>query len=198
MPYLNINRYLDQTFAEGPGLRSCFWLQGCMRHCPGCCNEPMQSFEKKTIVSSAEAIGLIQNAINCYEIEGVTFLGGEPLLQTQGLLPVLRWLRSSGLTAMLFTGYLFEECQKDLIPGTSELLQYIDVLVDGPFLEDQLDEIRNWVGSRNQRFFYLTNRYDKRIETDRSYKGIVEVYANADTCSLNGCPKALSPINRVC
>lgn len=195
MPYLNVNRFLAQTRAEGPGLRCCFWLQGCMRHCPGCCNEPMQSFEKKTILTSEEAISLVRQAVDLYGIQGVTFLGGEPLLQTQGLLPVLSWIRSQGLTTMLFTGYLFEECQKDVVPGTSELLQFIDVLVDGPFLEDQLDEVRNWVGSRNQRFIYLTNRYDKRIETDMSFKGIVEVYANADTCSLNGCPKTLSSFN---
>lgn len=196
MPYLNISRYLAQTRAEGPGIRCCFWLQGCARHCPGCCNESMQSFEKKTLLTSEEVIELVRNAVRCYGIEGVTFLGGEPLLQAQGLLPVVRWIRSAGLTTMLFTGYLFEECQKDIVPGTSALLQFIDVLVDGPYLEDQLDEIRNWVGSRNQRFLYLTNRYDKSIETNRSFKGIVEVYANADTCSLNGCPKTLSPIKR--
>ena len=177
-------------------MRCCFWLQGCMRHCPGCCNEPMQSFEKKTILTPEDVITLIQNSISSYGIEGVTFLGGEPLLQSQGLLPVLHWIHVSGLTTMLFTGYLFEECQKDIIPGASELLHYIDVLVDGPYLKEQHDDARNWVGSKNQRFIYLTNRYNKQIETEKRYRGIVEVYADSDSCLLNGCPKTLSPIKK--
>lgn len=195
MSYLNINRYLDQTFAEGPGLRSCFWLQGCHRHCPGCCNEQMQSFDRKIIITSDDAVSLLQQARTNYGIEGVTVLGGEPLLQTKGLLPLLEWSRTVGLSVILFTGYLWEECQADIVPGAKKMLSYIDVLIDGAYHQEKPDMKRNWVGSTNQRFVYLTSFYDKSIETDPRYRHLAEFHFCENSFSLNGCPRTLAPVN---
>ena len=154
----------------------------------------MQSFERRNILTSNEAIALLQRAKAQFDIEGVTILGGEPLLQAQGLLPLLEWSRAEGLSVILFTGYLWEECLANVVPGSEKLLHYIDVLIDGAYYQDKPDPIRNWVGSTNQRFIYLTKRYDKSIETNPNYRNLVEFRTTGDGVSINGCPRTLSPI----
>lgn len=192
--YLNIYRVLESSIAEGPGVRFCLWLQGCNRHCPGCCNAQMQSFEPRLLLPIANIWEMIENSVANNRIEGITLLGGEPLLQIKGLQPIVRKAHEKDLSVMLFTGYTYEECIADIIPGSAEFLRWVDVLVDGPFDQQCIDNTRNWVGSQNQRFFYLTQRYTNAIETDIRYKNIVEVRATDGEVSLNGCPHSLSPI----
>jgi anaerobic ribonucleoside-triphosphate reductase activating protein len=66
---------------------------------------------------------------------------------------------------MVFSGYLFEELQDQKFKGASHLLAATDLLVDGEYEIENTENIRNWVGSTNQRFHYLTNFYSKEIET---------------------------------
>ncbi|MBR5738647.1 MAG: radical SAM protein [Lachnospiraceae bacterium] len=195
--FLNLNRFLSCTAAEGPGKRFCLWTQGCAKRCPGCCNSPMQTFEPRLILSVSEICEQILQAINENGIVGVTFLGGEPLLQARGLAEVARFARDHGLSVMVFTGFTRSECRENPLPGIPELLRFTDVLVDGPYLCDQPDELRNWVGSTNQTFHYFTDRYTPAIETDPEYASLVEirpVSADATIFTLNGCPKTLGPI----
>ena len=154
----------------------------------------MQTFERKKIITSDDAINLLQQAQVNYNIEGVTILGGEPILQAKGLLPLLKWSQTAGLSVVFFTGYLWEECQNDIVPGAKELLSYIDILIDGAYHQNEPDMKRNWVGSTNQRFIYLTNFYDKSIETNPHYRHLAEIHFCENSFSINGCPKTLSPV----
>ncbi len=194
--FLNLNRFLPCTIAEGPGKRFCLWTQGCAKRCPGCCNAPMQTFEPRLILSVSEICEQILQSAKEDEIEGVTFLGGEPLLQAKGLAEVARFAWDHGLSVMVFTGYTLAECRENQLPGVPKLLRFTDVLVDGPYLCDQPDERRNWVGSTNQTFHYFTDRYTPAIETDPEYAALVEIRpaVNTSTLTLNGCPKTLGPI----
>jgi anaerobic ribonucleoside-triphosphate reductase activating protein len=99
-----------------------------------------------------------------WDLEGVTFLGGEPFLQAQGLAVVAEGVSRAGLSVMTFTGYTMQELHELSLLGTQELLAWIDVLVDGPYDSSSPDCRRNWVGSTNQRFHYLTDRYSASIE----------------------------------
>lgn len=188
---LNIARVLERTRAEGPGLRFCIWTQGCLRNCPGCCNAAMQSFVPRMLLSAREMASRVVSAAERYGIEGVTFLGGEPLLQAKGLAVVARAAHRAGLTVMVFTGFTLDECRANPLPGVTELLAETDVLVDGPYLAERPERVRNWIGSANQCFRYFTDAYGPDIETDPAFRGQVEFRIEGDILRMNGCPRTL-------
>lgn len=187
--YLNVARVIERTRAEGPGLRLCVWAQGCARNCPGCCNRSMQAFEPRDVMATGELIRRIEKVWASPEPpEGITLLGGEPFLQAAGLARVAERVRRLGGTVLAFSGYTLEELRRGDLPGAERLLAATDVLVDGPYLAQHVENRRNWVGSTNQRFHYLTDAYDASIETDPRYRRVVELREENGRICLNGCP----------
>lgn len=179
---LRVHRILYHTSAEGMGNRSCIWVQGCRRRCPGCMAvktwEPSGGFAMDTEE--------IMNRIAAQEgLEGVTFLGGEPFEQAEALGEVAFFCRQKGLSVISFTGYTLEELKKADIRGSAKLLQNIDLLIDGPYIEEKRDFSRPWVGSSNQRYLFLTDRYC--LEDVMREKNRVEVRMKKDgSILLNG------------
>lgn len=189
MELLNIAARLPCTEVEGPGRRAAIWLQGCDKRCKGCCNPEYLKFAERKIISAQSVAQQILEAKRDYDIEGVTFLGGEPLLQAKGLGVVAEIVSSAGLSVMIFTGYTMTEIEAMNLPGIGRLLKHTDVLVDGPYEATSPDGHRNWVGSTNQRFFYLSDRYDAAIEQAGSATREVEWRIAADgRISVNGWP----------
>ena len=165
MTWLNIAKIIDATEAEGPGLRTAIWTQGCLKRCSGCCNAEFLKIKPATIKTIEEIIERIEyNQIN-YNIEGITLLGGEPFIQAEGLSMVASSCQKMGLSVMTFTGYILADIVEKNFKGSTNLLRHTDVLIDGEFEINQIDQRRNWVGSKNQIFHYLSNRYNKEIET---------------------------------
>jgi anaerobic ribonucleoside-triphosphate reductase activating protein len=194
MGLLNIHRYLDCTETEGPGKRFCIWTQGCLRECSGCCNPDMQEIKPMTITSVDSVIQEIAESKERYDIEGITVLGGEPMIQAIGLAELAEHLQMLGLSVIIFTGYTFSELQNSELRGVKELLKYIDVLIDGPFEANKPDYERNWVGSTNQEFHYLTSRYKPEIEDSSDYHNSIELRIGHQTMQGNGCPFTLSDV----
>jgi anaerobic ribonucleoside-triphosphate reductase activating protein len=97
-------------------------------------------------------------------IEGVTFLGGEPFEQAGPLALLAREARSLSLSVMIFSGHMLETLSASPDPDVRALLACTDVLVDGRYEVALPDRERRWVGSRNQRFHYLTSFYSADIE----------------------------------
>lgn len=89
-------------------------------------------------------------------IEGVTFLGGEPTLQ-KDLSHLASAIHNTGLGIILFTGHRYEDLNQ-------ELKEHVDLVIDGPFLETDADTERNVVGSSNQRIIDVTGRYGDKID----------------------------------
>ncbi len=140
-------------------------------------------------MESEHICALIADSKNKHGIEGVTLLGGEPTLQARGLSEVAKFCREIGLSVMTFTGYTMEELSAENIPYADELLRYTDILVDGAFDESKPEEKRNWVGSTNQRFFFLTDFYKQGIEYDARFSHGVELRISPDgTLLANGFP----------
>jgi anaerobic ribonucleoside-triphosphate reductase activating protein len=140
-------------------------------------------------MDSSDVIALIKKAHTDHSIEGVTFLGGEPLLQARGLSHVASEVRMQGLSVMVFTGYLLEDLARLSLAGVPSLLAATDLLVDGPFEYHEPESLRNWVGSCNQRFHYLSTRYEPKVETDASFMHGFEMRIGADSLiRLNGWP----------
>lgn len=189
MVRLNIASWIACTEVEGPGKRFALWVQGCLLRCAGCCNPHMFELSPRNIMEAGEVWGLIQAAKDSHGIEGVTFLGGEPMLQARGLAEVARLCRKSGLSVVVFTGYTLEQLKENPLPGVPELLSETDLLIDGAFEAGQPEAERNWVGSANQRFHYLTDRYSPAIECDPKYPHGFELRLSKDgTLQINGWP----------
>jgi anaerobic ribonucleoside-triphosphate reductase activating protein len=166
MAWLNVAKIIDVTQAEGPGLRTAIWVQGCLKRCVGCCNGQFLKIQPADVCNSQMIIEQIAQNQQQYGIEGVTFLGGEPFLQAEGLADVAQACHKMGLSVMVFSGYQLEELEDDArFKGASQLLKATDVLVDGEYQQALTENVRNWVGSTNQRFHYFTDFYDVSIET---------------------------------
>ena len=143
MAYLNLASIRMCTESEGPGRRLAIWVQGCKKRCTGCCNPDMQEIKKNIIVDTADLIELIQESMSINEIEGLSFIGGEPILQAEGLSEIAMWAHSVGLTVLLFSGYLYSELQALNNKSINKLLANTDLLVDGLFRKNT---IQNEIG----------------------------------------------------
>ena len=165
MAWLNVAKIIDVTEAEGPGLRTAIWVQGCLKRCVGCCNGQFLKIQPADVCDSHTIIEQIAQNQQQYGIEGVTLLGGEPFLQAEGLAHVAQACRNMGMSVMVFSGYQLEELDDVRFKGASQLLNATDVLVDGEYQQHLTENLRNWVGSTNQRFHYFTDFYDESIET---------------------------------
>lgn len=98
-------------------------------------------------------------AADRYRLEGITLLGGEPFSQATVLSEFARFAQSRSLSVMVFSGFLLSQLQAASAPGTAELLQQTDLLVDGPYIAERPEAQRRWIGSTNQQLHFLTGRY---------------------------------------
>ena len=167
---LNLYKIIPLTEVEGPNKRFCLWVQGCKKHCVGCWAKETWKFGVGTDYSVEELTELITNQ---KEIEGVTFLGGEPFEQAEPLSRFAQNVKKLGLSVVCFTGYTIEELRAKNSQAVNKLLENIDLLVDGGFEKDNFDLSRPWVGSSNQRYIFLTDFYSP--EEIKKYKNKVEV-----------------------
>lgn len=158
-----IYKILKKTKVEGPGIRYCIWFQGCSKHCRGCW--AIQTWDKSG-GREYDVNEILADIKNTKGIEGVTFLGGEPFEQPDIITFLAKEIQAIGLSVVCFTGLNFENI-KD-----TEVIKYIDLLIDGEYREEEQDFSRPWVGSKNQNYHFLTNRYDEKI---LQYKNKVEV-----------------------
>jgi anaerobic ribonucleoside-triphosphate reductase activating protein len=95
------------------------------------------------------------------DTEGVTFLGGEPFEQAQALAVLAEQVQSVGLSVVVFTGFTHDELLSLDNPHVQRLLNSTDLLIDGAFVEEKYDLSRPWVGSSNQRYRFLSERYSE-------------------------------------
>lgn len=165
---LQVFRILKNTKVEGPETRYCIWVQGCSRHCKGCQAVHTWSHSGGVSMDTDAIISDIKNQTN---IEGVTFLGGEPFEQAEALGIIAKEVKSVGLGVLCFSGDLIENLSLD--KKNKLLLENTDLLIDGAFEIDKVDYSRPWCGSSNQRYHFLTNRYDETIF--ENYKNKIEV-----------------------
>lgn len=176
--HIQLHRFLPHTTAEGPGKRACVWVQGCPIHCKGC-GVPWTWNPKQGTPTTVDAIWEeIKKSIEQYNIEGITFLGGEPFEQAESLAEVGRRAQNIGLSVMTFSGFYKEELETMEKPFWRELYAVTDLFIDGPFEYDQLDTERPWVGSTNQRFHFLSDRYKHLENKLTEIPDKLEIYIN--------------------
>ncbi|MFV0295623.1 MAG: 4Fe-4S single cluster domain-containing protein, partial [Hyphomicrobiaceae bacterium] len=128
---LNVHAIVPGSRANGPGLRTVVWLQGCSRRCPGCFNPETHDHSSRRLITASELVRHVQEiGLDC---EGISVSGGEPLEQSPALLAFLRNIREqTSLSIVLFSGYTFEEMHD--IPHGPEIVAHLDVLIAGRFV----------------------------------------------------------------
>ena len=182
---LRVFNIIKNTKVEGPGNRYCIWVQGCSRHCKGCQAVHTWNHDKGELYKVEDIIeDIFKTAFNNPSpptplpqgargnvIEGVTFLGGEPFEQAEALGIIAEKVKKKGLSVLCFTGGKIEELKEK--PINEKLLNNIDLLIDGEFIEELTDYSQPWCGSSNQRYHFLTDRYNEDIFT--KYKNKVEI-----------------------
>ncbi len=181
MANLNIGKFLMNSEIEGPGTRFVIWFQGCNIGCKGCSNQELLSFEKKMFMPNEFIYEKILQAKEMFDIEGVTLIGGEPFLQPDGLKELVQWCQKNNLTVICFTGYIYEK----MLEEHEEILNNIDILIDGPFIMKQLDKNRRLIGSKNQRVIKITDKYKDCDYFEQPHsEAEIQIYNNR--ISING------------
>ncbi len=144
--------YKPFTFVDGEGVRCSIYVSGCKFACPGCYNKVAQNFHYGSPYTQELEDRIIEDLGQSY-VQGLTLLGGEPFLNTAVCLQLCRRVRAEfGHTKDIWswTGYKWDELLQDS-PDKLALLDLLDILVDGRFLEAQKDLTLQFRGSRNQR-----------------------------------------------
>ena len=155
---LRILDILEETMADGPGLRTSVYCAGCAHHCPGCHNPQSWDFAGGREMTVEEILGVIKDD----EFSNVTFSGGDPMYQVEGFTELARRIKEeTGKTIWCYTGFTYEEILAD--KRMSMMLPYLDVIVDGPFVQALRDPELLFRGSSNQRIIYLTEKKDDSI-----------------------------------
>ena len=149
---MNYSAIKKTDIANGPGVRVSLFVSGCRNHCPGCFQPETWDFNYGEPFTKKIEKEIIK-ALRPSWIQGLSILGGDPMESEnqKALLPLLKRVRVMlpYKDVWLYTGYRYEDI-KD-----AEILRWVDVIVDGPFIEAEKDMSLPLRGSRNQRIIHL-------------------------------------------
>ena len=141
---LKIAGIVDDSVVDG--VRLTVFTQGCAHRCKGCHNPETQPIDGGHIIDTDDVLKQVgDNPL----LTGVTFSGGEPFLQPEPLAEIAKAVHKRGLDVWSYSGYTLGELET--MPSAKVLLDNIDVLVDGQFVEKERDLSLHFRGSRNQR-----------------------------------------------
>ena len=150
MNYHNIKK---DDMLNGDGLRVVLWVAGCNHHCQGCQNPQTWDINSGIPFDNTAKLELFAELDKEY-IDGITLSGGDPLhpQNLQSTTKLLKEIKEKypNKTVWIYTGYTYEQVQE------KELLKYIDVLVDGPYIKSRRDLNLEYRGSSNQRIIRLS------------------------------------------
>ena len=184
---VSVAQVVAATEAEGPGRRFAVWFQGCPLRCPGCCNPEFLPFSGGLPFTVNQLLGQIELARNEHQVEGVSLIGGEPFAHLPAAGKLAAGVQALGLSVMVYSGYTLAEIHAWQQPAAAELLAHTDLLVDGPYLRDQPETTRRWIGSSNQQLHFLTPFYqpdDPRFHTPNT----LEIRLENGHITINGFP----------
>lgn len=152
---MNYNLIRKMDIADGPGIRVSIFMQGCEFKCKNCFNQDTWDFEKGTEFSS-ETIDTVLDLCKEKEIKGLSILGGEPMhpknIEATTRLAKAFKEKYPQKNIWMWSGFEFEKNLKD-----KEAMKYVDVLVDGRYVDELHNPKLKWKGSSNQRVIDVQN-----------------------------------------
>ena len=141
-----------ESIVDGPGFRYVVFVQGCPHNCKGCHNPQSHAFDGGYDRSIESIIGEIkENPL----LTGVTFSGGEPFCQAEGLYNLAVEVKKLNKNIYVYSGFTYEQLIKKEDPYIKKLLSVCDVLIDGPYVEEKRNLLLKFRGSENQRIIDL-------------------------------------------
>lgn len=153
--FLRVAGFEKESVVDGPGVRYTIFVQGCLHNCPGCHNPKTHSLTE----------GQLINVFDIYEdiksnplVRGVTFSGGEPILQYKPLELLASLLKEQNYHLISYTGFTYEELYKNNM--LKKFLSSLDWLIDGPFIETCKSLDCKYRGSTNQRIIDIKKSLD--------------------------------------
>lgn len=159
------------SIVDGEGIRTVIWTQGCGHNCKDCHNPNTHDFNKGTLVDVEE---LKKQILNIRHQDGITLSGGDPMYQPEAVLEIAKFCKEKEINVWCYTGFTFEELQEMAKNNKyiKELLENIDVLVDGKFELEQKSLNLYFRGSANQRILDMKKslKEQKPVEIEK-YKG---------------------------
>lgn len=152
---VRIASFVRESLSNGPGVRAVVFFQGCERRCPKCHNPQTWALDGGTVVS----LEWLWKQLYSPHLDGLTISGGEPLLQPEAALWLIRKAHAHGLNTWMYTGFTIEEIvsagRLDMIEPVAE----VDALVDGPYVDSLKDISLEYRGSRNQRIIMNPSKH---------------------------------------
>ena len=177
---IRLAAYLQpDSIVDGEGVRTVVWTQGCPHHCPGCHNASTWDFNDGALIDVEDIITELKKIKNQ---DGITLSGGDPVCQAEACYEISKAAHSMGLNVWCYTGFTYE--QMLLNPKARKLLEQIDVLVDGKFVQEEKSYDIYFRGSRNQRIIDVPKSLEteqvvlvEKYMKDKSYN---EIYQKPD------------------
>lgn len=148
--FIRLSGIVYESLVNGPGMRRVFFAQGCKHNCKGCFNPDTHDFNGG---EDRDIDELVKDTLDNPILRGVTFSGGDPWEQADKFAYMAKIFKENGLDIWSYTGYTYEYIieNKDKRLGWNELLSSIDVLVDGKFEAEKVQDGLKYRGSTNQR-----------------------------------------------
>lgn len=147
---IRVSGFSRESIVDGPGIRAVVFAQGCPHHCPHCHNPSTWDSAGGYELSIDDIVGLVKET---GLLQGITLSGGEPFMQAESFAELASRIKACGLDVVTYSGYTFEELtamgQKDL--SIARLLNGTDILIDGPYRQEERDFSLAFRGSKNQR-----------------------------------------------
>lgn len=158
---MRIAAIVNNDLANGPGVRTSVFVSGCNIHCPGCHNKELQDFNYGTELTDATIKQIIELLTENGIKRGLSILGGEPLdpANIDGVMRICRAVKEAlpDTDIWLWTGYNFTEKK------FCSIMYLLDVVVDGPFIEELKPGIHPWRGSSNQTIWFRQGSYFNKM-----------------------------------
>ena len=147
---IRIANIIHETMSDGDGLRTSIYCQGCKHHCKNCHNPQTWDFNGGKEYSIEELFEIISNDELC----DVTFTGGDPMFQVEAFTELAKLIKiKTSKTIWCYSGYTYEQIKES--SKMSLILPYIDVLVDGRYVDEKRNTDLRFRGSENQRIIHL-------------------------------------------
>jgi anaerobic ribonucleoside-triphosphate reductase activating protein len=159
-------RMITPITTLGPGNRVGIWTQGCTKRCKGCMSGELQTFDQTKDIPVDLLISIIVSEARRNKCRGITISGGDPLEQSEQLYFLLKGLRSFFTDVLVYTGYTMDEINNS--DSLKRCLQYMDVLVDGRYIERENTGRSKIYGSNNQKIYFFNK---KLVKDYRDYEG---------------------------
>ena len=158
--YIKVANIIYETMTDGSGIRTSIYCQGCKHYCKNCHNPQTWDFNKGKLYTVNELFEII----NSQPLSDVTFTGGDPLFQVESFTELAKLIKSkTSKTIWCYTGYTYEQIKEN--ESMKLILPYIDVIVDGKYVDEKRNTNLKFRGSENQRLIHLKNGEIDFIET---------------------------------